>query len=136
MSSSIHPTPSDVDEEYAFSSENILDYTLTLRNYFPATPGNISSDFLENSKNDEIPPVFSPFYNNPYLKDMKAFYAKESHIPPPDHITPPIILTPSTILPPSLLFDPRYFFVPEELLPPKKQVYFLSSSSTDSSDLP
>nr|GEW90361.1 reverse transcriptase domain-containing protein [Tanacetum cinerariifolium] len=28
------------------------------------------------------------------------------------------------------------FFVPEELLPPKKQVCFLSSSSTDSSDLP
>nr|GEX68423.1 hypothetical protein [Tanacetum cinerariifolium] len=70
-----------------------------------ATQGNISSDFLENSNNDEIPPVFSPFYNNPYLKDMQAFYAKESPIPPPDPITLPIILTPSTVLP-SLLFDP------------------------------
>nr|GEV46848.1 reverse transcriptase domain-containing protein [Tanacetum cinerariifolium] len=28
------------------------------------------------------------------------------------------------------------FFVPEELLPPKKQICFLSSSTTDSSDLP
>ncbi|GJR20157.1 hypothetical protein Tco_0968684 [Tanacetum coccineum] len=70
MSSPTHPTPSDVDEECAFPSANILDYTSTLPNYFPARPGNNSSDFLENSKNDEIPPIFSPFYNNPYLKDM------------------------------------------------------------------
>nr|GEV62488.1 hypothetical protein [Tanacetum cinerariifolium] len=97
MSSRTHPTPSDVDEEYAFLSVNILDYTSTLLNYFSATPGNISSDFLENSKNDEIPSVFLPFYNNPYLKDMQAFYAKESPIPPPDPITPLIILTPSIV---------------------------------------
>nr|GEV43924.1 hypothetical protein [Tanacetum cinerariifolium] len=95
MSSPTHPTPSDVDEEYAFPSANILDYTSTLSNYFPATSGNISSDFLENSKNDEIPPVCSSFYNNPYLKDMQAFYAKESPISPPNPITPPVILTPS-----------------------------------------
>ncbi|GJZ34637.1 putative reverse transcriptase domain-containing protein [Tanacetum coccineum] len=106
MSSPTHPTPSDVDEECAFSSTNILDYTSTLPNYFPATTGNNSSDFSKNSKNDEIPPIFSPFYNNPYLKDMQAFYAKESPIPPPDPITPPAILTPSPVLPPSLLFDP------------------------------
>nr|GEZ82529.1 hypothetical protein [Tanacetum cinerariifolium] len=124
MSSPTHPTPSDVDEEYAFPSANILNYTLTLLNYFLATPRNISSDFLENSKNDEIPPVFLPFYNNPYLKDMQAFYAKESPIPPP------VILTPSQVLPPSLLFDPQYFFVPRELLPPKKQIHPPSSSST------
>ncbi|GJR67132.1 reverse transcriptase domain-containing protein [Tanacetum coccineum] len=67
-----------------------------------------------------IPPVFSSFYNNPYLKDVQAFYAKELPISPPDPITSPAILTPSPVLPPSLLFDPRYFFVPEELLPPKK----------------
>ncbi|GJV43364.1 hypothetical protein Tco_1427900 [Tanacetum coccineum] len=102
MSSPTHPTPSDVDEECAFPSVNILDYTSTLPNYFPARPGNNSSDFSENSKNDEIPPIFSPFYNNPYLKDMQAFNAKESPIPPPDHITPPAILTPSPqIHPPS-----------------------------------
>nr|GEV36992.1 hypothetical protein [Tanacetum cinerariifolium] len=106
MSSQTHPTPSNVDEKYAFPSVDILDYTLTLLNYFPATPGNISFNFLENSKNDEIPPVFSPFYNNPYLKDMQAFYAKKSPIPPQDPITLPIILTPSIVLPPSLLFDP------------------------------
>ncbi|GJY35078.1 hypothetical protein Tco_0420456 [Tanacetum coccineum] len=127
MSSPTHPTPSDVNEECAFPSAYILDYTSTLPNYFPATPGNNSS---KNSKNDEIPPVFSPFYNNPHLKDMQAFYAKGSPIPPPDPITSPAILTSSLVLPPSLLFDPRYFFVPEELLPPKKQIHLPSSSST------
>ncbi|GJT65157.1 hypothetical protein Tco_1016637 [Tanacetum coccineum] len=130
MSSPTHPTPSYVDEEYAFPSANILDYTSTLPNYFPATLGNISSDFSENSKNDEIPPVSSPFYNNLYHKNMQAFYAKESPIPPQAPITPPAILTPSPVLPPSLLFDPRYFFVPEELLPSKKQICPPSSSLT------
>ncbi|GJS06278.1 hypothetical protein Tco_0363074 [Tanacetum coccineum] len=77
-----------------------------------------------------IPPVFSSFYNNPYLKNVQAFYAKESPISSLDPITPPAILTPSPVLPPSLLFDPRYFFVPEELLPPKKRIYSSSSSST------
>nr|GEY59990.1 hypothetical protein [Tanacetum cinerariifolium] len=109
MSSPTYAIPSDVDEEYAFPSANILNYTSTLPNYFPATPGNISSDFLENSKNHEVPPVFSPFYNNP----MQAFYAKESPIPPQDPITPPTILTPSLVLPPSLLFNP----CPEDFLP-------------------
>ncbi|GKB34113.1 hypothetical protein Tco_0879055 [Tanacetum coccineum] len=130
MSSPTHPTPSDVDEGCAFPSANILDYTSTLPNYFPATPGNISSDFLENSKNDEIPPIFSPFYNIPYLRDMQAFYDKESPILPPDSITPSAILTLSPVLPPSLLFKPRYFFVLEELLLPKKQIHPPSSSST------
>ncbi|GKE41219.1 hypothetical protein Tco_1464624, partial [Tanacetum coccineum] len=107
MSFPTYPTPSDVDKECTFSSANILGYTSTLPNYFPATPRNISFDFSENSKNDEILPVFSPFYNNPYLKDMQAYNAatNESPIPPPDPITPPAILTPSPVLPPSLLFD-------------------------------
>ncbi|GKC63855.1 hypothetical protein Tco_1096453 [Tanacetum coccineum] len=80
-----------------------------------------------------IPPVFSPFYNNPCLKDVQAFYTKESPISSPDPITPPAILTPSPVLPPSLLFDPRYFFVPEELLPPKKRTCLPSLSSTNPS---
>ncbi|GKA15475.1 putative reverse transcriptase domain-containing protein [Tanacetum coccineum] len=115
MSSPTYPTPSDVDEECTFPSVNILGYTSILPNYFPATPGNISFDFSKNSKNNEILPVFSPFYNNPYLKDVQAFYAKESPIPPQAPISLPAILTPSSVLPPSLLFDPQYFFVPEEL---------------------
>ncbi|GKE91218.1 hypothetical protein Tco_1572313 [Tanacetum coccineum] len=77
-----------------------------------------------------IPPVFSSFYNNPYLKDVQACYAKELPISSLDPITPSAILTLSPILPPSLLFNPRYFFIPEELLPPKKRIHSASSSST------
>ncbi|GJR78150.1 hypothetical protein Tco_0148935 [Tanacetum coccineum] len=47
-----------------------------------------------------IPPVFLSFYNNPCLKDIQAFYAKELPISSPDPITPPAILTPSLVLPP------------------------------------
>ncbi|GKF83198.1 hypothetical protein Tco_0244854 [Tanacetum coccineum] len=82
-----------------------------------------------------IQPVFSPFYNNPCLKDVQAFYAKELLISSPDPITPPAILAPSPVLPPSLLFDLRYLFVPEELLPPKKQIHSPTSSSTTLSNL-
>ncbi|GJY53390.1 retrotransposon protein, putative, ty3-gypsy subclass [Tanacetum coccineum] len=63
-----------------------------------------------------IPPVFSSFYNNTYLKDVHAIYAKELPISSPDPITPPAILTLSPILPPSLLFNLRYFSIPEEHL--------------------
>ncbi|GJV59437.1 hypothetical protein Tco_1465537 [Tanacetum coccineum] len=104
--------------------------TIPGTNSFPASSGSISFNSSENSTDNMIPPVFSSFYNNPCLKDVQAFYAKESPILSPDPIASPAILTPSPILPPSLLFDPRYFFVPEELLPPKKQIHSPSSSST------
>ncbi|GKE89549.1 hypothetical protein Tco_1567024 [Tanacetum coccineum] len=67
------------------------------------------------------------------MKDVQAFYAKESPISPQDSITPPAILTSSPVLPPSLLFDPRYFFVPEELLSPKKQIHSSSTTLSNSS---
>ncbi|GJR03663.1 hypothetical protein Tco_0526647 [Tanacetum coccineum] len=125
MSSPNHST-SDIED--AFSSMNILNYTSVSSDYFPASSGSSSFNSSENSKDNMIPPVFSSFYNNPCLKDVQAFYAKELPISSPDPITPPAILTPSPVLPPSLLFYPRYFFVPEELLPPKKRI--CSSSST------
>ncbi|GJX79614.1 hypothetical protein Tco_0327763 [Tanacetum coccineum] len=121
------PNRSTFDIEDAFSSMNILNYTSVSSDYFPASSGSISFNSLGDSI--IITSVISPFYNNPYLNDVQAFYAKESSILPPDHITPPAILTLSPVLPPSLLFDPRYFFVPEELLPPKK-LHSPSSSST------
>ncbi|GKC96595.1 hypothetical protein Tco_1162037 [Tanacetum coccineum] len=127
MSSPNHST-SDIED--AFSSMNILNYTSVSPDYFPASSGSSSFNSSENSTDNMIPPVFSSFYNNTYLKDVQAFYAKESPISSPDPITPPAILTPSPVLPPSLLFDPRYFFVPEELLPPKKRIHSPSSSST------
>ncbi|GKC58303.1 hypothetical protein Tco_1085901, partial [Tanacetum coccineum] len=125
MSSPNHST-SDVED--TFSSMNILNYTSVSPDYFPTPSGSISFNSSENS--NIIPSMISPFYNNPYLKDVQAFYAKESPISLSDPITPLAILTPSSVLPPSLLFDPRYFFVLEELLPPKKQIHSPSSSST------
>nr|GEY36666.1 hypothetical protein [Tanacetum cinerariifolium] len=119
MSSPTHPTP--FDEEYAFPSANILDYTSILPNYFPAIPGNISSDFLENSKNDEIPPVFSPFYNNLYMEVMQAYDAT-NELPIPlfqTIIALPTILPPSLVLSLSPMFDSQDFFPPEEISPPK-----------------
>ncbi|GJY16989.1 hypothetical protein Tco_0387411 [Tanacetum coccineum] len=124
MSSPNHST-SDIED--AFSSMNILNYTSVSSDYFLASSESSSFNASENSKDNMIPPVFSPFYNIPCLKDVQAFYAKESSIPPPDTLLNLLILTPSPVLPPSLLFHPRYFFVPEELLP-KKQIH--PSSST------
>ncbi|GJZ68881.1 hypothetical protein Tco_0632431 [Tanacetum coccineum] len=90
MSSPNHST-SDIED--AFSSMNILNYTSVSSDYFPASSGSISFNSSENS--NIIPSVISPFYNNPCLKDVQAFYAKESPISPQDPITPPAILTPS-----------------------------------------
>ncbi|GKD48987.1 hypothetical protein Tco_1277963 [Tanacetum coccineum] len=128
MSSSPHSTITsfEFDMENAFSTINIHNYTSTSS----ATSGSTSFNSSKDSRDGMIPPIFSLSYNNPYLKDVQAFYAKESLIPSPDPITPPAILTPSPVLPPSLLFDPQYFFVPEKLLPLKKQIYSPSSSST------
>ncbi|GKC71339.1 hypothetical protein Tco_1117222, partial [Tanacetum coccineum] len=122
------PNRSTSDIEDAFSSMNILNYTSVSSDYFPASSGSSSFNSSENS--NIIPSVISPLYNNPYLKDVQAFYAKESPISSPDPITSLAILTPSPVLPPSLLFDPRYFFIPEELLPPKKRICSSSFSST------
>nr|GEZ17317.1 hypothetical protein [Tanacetum cinerariifolium] len=125
MSSPTHPTLSDVDEEYAFLSANFFKYTSTLPNYFPATPGNISSDFLENSKNDEILPVFLPFYNNPYMEVMQAYDAtNELPIPP----LQALIASP-TVMPCVLsLFDSQDFLSPEEISPPKDAETLVESS--------
>ncbi|GJW79991.1 reverse transcriptase domain-containing protein [Tanacetum coccineum] len=124
------PNHSTFDIEDAFSSMNILNYTSVSSDYFLSSSGSSSFNSSKNSKDNMISHVFSHFYNNPCLKDVQAFYAKESPISSPDPITPSAILTLSPVLPPSLLFDPRYFFVPEELLLPKKQIHSLSSSST------
>ncbi|GJR20446.1 hypothetical protein Tco_0968973 [Tanacetum coccineum] len=132
MSSPNHST-SDIED--AFSSMNILNYTSVSPDYFPASSGSSSFNSSENSTDNMIPPVFSSFYNNPCLKDVQAFYAKETPISSPDPITSPAILTPSPILPPSLLFDPRYFFVLEELLPSKKRICSPSSSRNQTCDL-
>nr|GEY35441.1 reverse transcriptase domain-containing protein [Tanacetum cinerariifolium]GEZ89066.1 reverse transcriptase domain-containing protein [Tanacetum cinerariifolium] len=127
MSSPNHPT---FDIEDAFSS-NSPDYVSASSDYFLTSPGNTSSDSSVNPSG--LIPIASPtqllFNDDPYMKVIHAYYAKESPIPTP--ITSPAVLSPSLVLP-LPLFNPWDFFVLEELLPPKKQVCFLSSSSTDS----
>nr|GEU65295.1 hypothetical protein [Tanacetum cinerariifolium] len=116
--------------EDAFSSK-FLDFIPASSDYVPTSPGKTYSS---SSNSFGVVPIASPslllFYNDPYMKVLQAFYAKESSIPPPNPIIPPVILTPSPVLPPSPLFDPRYFFVPKELLPPKKKIHPHSSSLT------
>ncbi|GKF54438.1 hypothetical protein Tco_0161348 [Tanacetum coccineum] len=87
------PNHSISDIEDAFSSMNILNYT-------SASAGSSSFNSSENSTDNIIPPVFSSFYNNTYLKGIQVIYAKELPISSPDPITPPAILTLSPILPP------------------------------------
>ncbi|GKF02832.1 hypothetical protein Tco_0029755 [Tanacetum coccineum] len=73
--------------------------------YVPASPGNTYSSSSNNSFS--VVPIVSPtlslFHDDPYMKVMHAYYAKESLIPPP------------TIVPPSSMFNPQEFFLPEEL---------------------
>ncbi|GKA39881.1 hypothetical protein Tco_0732474 [Tanacetum coccineum] len=122
MSSPNHST-SDIED--AFSFMNILNYTSVSSDYFPASLGSSSFNSLENSKDNMIPPIFLPFYNNPYLKDVQAFYAKELPIPLPDPIILLAILTPSPVLPPfpvlslSPMFDSRDNFPSKEISSPK-----------------
>nr|GEV64293.1 reverse transcriptase domain-containing protein [Tanacetum cinerariifolium] len=91
MSSPNHPT---FDIEDAFSS-NSPDYVSASSNYFLTSPGNTSSDSSVNPSG-LIPialPTLSLFNDDPYMKVMHAYYAKESPIPTP--ITSPAVLSPS-----------------------------------------
>ncbi|GKD85998.1 hypothetical protein Tco_1357152 [Tanacetum coccineum] len=88
MSSPDRSTP---DLKDAFSSINILNYTSVSPDYLPASSKSNSFNSPENSTDNMIPHVFSSFYNNPCLKNVQAFYAKEFFISSPDPITPPAI---------------------------------------------
>ncbi|GJZ90339.1 hypothetical protein Tco_0662266 [Tanacetum coccineum] len=116
MSSPSHPT-SNIED--AFSSK-FLDYISASLDYVPTSPGKTYSSSSNNSFG--LVPIASPtlllFHDDPYMKVMYAYYAKESPIPPP------------TIVPPSSMFNPQEFFLPEELLPLKKRGRDRSSSST------
>ncbi|GJT08770.1 hypothetical protein Tco_0843232 [Tanacetum coccineum] len=111
MSSPSHPT-SNIED--AFSS-NFLDYIPASPNYVPASPGKTYSSSSNNSFG--LVPIASPtlslFHDDPYMKVMHAYYAKESPIPPPTIVPPSSMLSP--------MFNPQEFFLPEELLPLKKR---------------
>ncbi|GJS86658.1 hypothetical protein Tco_0769294 [Tanacetum coccineum] len=89
-----------------------------------ALPGKTYSSSSNNSFG--LVPIASPtlslFHDNPYMKVMHAFYAKESPILPPTIVPPSLMLSP--------MFNPQEFFLPEELLPLKKRGRDRSSSST------
>ncbi|GJT09892.1 putative reverse transcriptase domain-containing protein [Tanacetum coccineum] len=119
MSSPNHPT-SDIED--AFSS-NFPDYIPASPDYVPASPGKTYSSSSNNSFG--LVPIASPtlslFHDDPYMKVMHAYYAKESPIPPPTIVPPSSMLSP--------MFNPQEFFLSEELLPLKKQGHDRSSSS-------
>ncbi|GJR34685.1 hypothetical protein Tco_1210369 [Tanacetum coccineum] len=81
MSSPNHST-SDIAD--AFSS-NFLDYIPASPDYVPTLLGNTYSSFSNNSFG--LVPIASPtlslFHDDPYMKVMHAYYAKESPILPP-----------------------------------------------------
>nr|GEX47182.1 reverse transcriptase domain-containing protein [Tanacetum cinerariifolium] len=109
--------------EDAFSS-NFPDYIPASSDYVPASPGKTYSSSLNYSFG--LVPIalltLSLFHDDPYMKVMHAYYAKESPI------LLPVIMPSSLMLSP--MFNPQEFFLPEELLPPKKRRRDRSSSST------
>ncbi|GJX18098.1 hypothetical protein Tco_0218930 [Tanacetum coccineum] len=62
-------------------------------------------------------PTLSLFHDDPYMKVMHAYYAKESPIPPPTIVPPSSLLSP--------MFNPQEFFLPEELLPLKNEAVII-----------
>ncbi|GKA04220.1 putative reverse transcriptase domain-containing protein [Tanacetum coccineum] len=92
MSSPNHPT-SDIED--AFSS-NFSDYIPASPDYVPASPGKTYSSSSNNSFG--VVPIVSPtlslFHDDPYMKVMHAYYAKESPIPPPTIVPPYSIMPP------------------------------------------
>ncbi|GJY18766.1 putative reverse transcriptase domain-containing protein [Tanacetum coccineum] len=111
MSSPSHPT-SNIED--AFSS-NFPNYISASPDYVPASPRKTYSSSSNNSFG--LVPIASPtlslFHDDPYMKVMHAYYAKESPIPPPTIVPPSSMLSP--------MFNPQEFFLPEELLPLKKR---------------
>ncbi|GJV18848.1 hypothetical protein Tco_1367868 [Tanacetum coccineum] len=92
MSSPSHPT-SNIED--AFSS-NFPDYIPASPDYVPASPGKTYSSSSNNSFG--LVPIASPtlslFHDDPYMKVMHAYYAKESPIPPPTIVPPSSMISP------------------------------------------
>ncbi|GKF71734.1 hypothetical protein Tco_0207848 [Tanacetum coccineum] len=96
MSSPSHPT-SNIRDDF---SSNFPNYISASPDYVPASPGNTYSSSSNNSFG-LVPialPTLSLFHDDPYMKVMRAYYAKESPIPPPT------IVPSSSMI--SLIFNP------------------------------
>ncbi|GJU51705.1 reverse transcriptase domain-containing protein [Tanacetum coccineum] len=118
MSSPNHHT---FEIEDAFSS-NFPDYISASSDYVPASLDYVLASprktYSSSSNNSfGVVPIVSPtlllFHDDPYMKVMHAYYAKESPIPPPTIVPPSIMLSP--------MFNPQKFFLLEELLMPPKR---------------
>ncbi|GKD85871.1 hypothetical protein Tco_1357025 [Tanacetum coccineum] len=120
MSSPSHPT-SNIKDAFSFNFPN---YIKTSPDYVPASPGKTYSSSSNNPFGLVLiaSPTHSLFHDDPYMKVMHAYYAKESPIPLPTTVPPSSMLSP--------MFNPQEFFLPEELLPLKKRGRDRSSSST------
>ncbi|GJS09574.1 hypothetical protein Tco_0366370 [Tanacetum coccineum] len=112
MSSPNHPTSNIKD---SFSS-NFPDYIPAFSNYVSALPRKTCSSSSNNSFGlvTIATPTLSLFHDDPYMKFMQAYYAKESPIPPPTIVSSSSMLSPK--------FNPQEFSLPEELLPLKKRM--------------
>nr|GEV14073.1 hypothetical protein [Tanacetum cinerariifolium] len=117
------PNHSTLDIEDAFSS-NFPDYIPASPDYVPALSEKTFSESSNASSGLVLiaSPTLLLFHDDPYMKVVHAYYAKESPIPPP------VIMSPSPMLSP--MFNPQEFFLSEKLLPPKKRGRDRPSSST------
>ncbi|GJR33563.1 reverse transcriptase domain-containing protein [Tanacetum coccineum] len=99
MCSPNHPT-SDIKD--AFSS-NFPDYIPASPDYVPALPGKTYSSSSNNSFGLVLiaSPTLPLFHDDPYMKVMHAYYAKESPIPPPTIVPLSSMLSP--------MFNPQEF---------------------------
>ncbi|GKB31535.1 hypothetical protein Tco_0870936 [Tanacetum coccineum] len=92
MSSPNHPT-SDIEDDF---SSNFPDYIPASSDYVPASPGKTYSSSSNNSFG--LVPIASStlllFHDDPYMKVMHAYYAKESPILPPTIVPPSSMLSP------------------------------------------
>ncbi|GJV64473.1 hypothetical protein Tco_1475301 [Tanacetum coccineum] len=110
VTSSPHPIIilSDSDVEDTFSSTHSPDYISASPDYFPASSGNTSSNFLDDLTKDLLASLaLLPFYDDPYMKVVQSYDATDNELPIPPQalIAPPTILPPSQVLSLSPMFD-------------------------------
>ncbi|GJU85068.1 hypothetical protein Tco_1292614 [Tanacetum coccineum] len=114
MSSPNHPT-SDIEDVF---SSNFPDYISASPDYVSASPGKNYSSSLNNSFGVVpiviVSPTLSLFHDDPYMKVMHAYYAKESPI------LPPTIVPPSSMLSLHVKSSIFHFIRKELIMPPKR----------------
>ncbi|GJV54311.1 hypothetical protein Tco_1450052 [Tanacetum coccineum] len=95
LESDVFSQPPTSDIEDAFSS-NYPYYIPASPDYVPASLGKTYSSSSNNSFGLVLIglPTLSLFHDDPYMKVMHTYYAKESPIPPPTIVPPSSMLSP------------------------------------------